>query len=62
MNTTQALDDLQNRIRSGYPVLWLRTYEEDRWEALLAGWPKRSNTGWSPGPRPTEPHQRSVTP
>lgn len=37
MNTTQTLDDLQNRIRSGYPVLWLRTYEEDRWEALLAG-------------------------
>ncbi len=36
MTTTQLLDDLQARIRSGYPVLWLRTYEEDRWEGLLA--------------------------
>ena len=36
MTTTQAIDDLQTRIRSGYPVLWLRTYEEDRWETLLA--------------------------
>ncbi len=35
MTTTQVLDDLQARIRSGYPVLWLRTYEEDRWEELL---------------------------
>ncbi len=36
MTTTQLLDDIQARIRSGYPVLWLRTYEEDRWEGLLA--------------------------
>ncbi len=36
MTTTQTLDDLQARIQSGYPVLWLRTYEEDRWEGLLA--------------------------
>ena len=36
MTTTQLLDDIQARIRSGYPVLWLRTYEEDRWEVLLA--------------------------
>jgi len=36
MTTTQLLDDLQARIRSGYPVLWLRTYEEDRWEGLLS--------------------------
>lgn len=36
VTTIQTLDDLQLRIRSGYPVLWLRTYEEDRWELLLA--------------------------
>lgn len=34
-STSQTLDGIQSRIRAGYPVLWLRTYEEDRWEELL---------------------------
>ncbi len=31
-----ALDDLRNRILSGYPLLLLRTYEEERWEQALS--------------------------
>ncbi|HWL08173.1 MAG TPA: AAA family ATPase [Planctomicrobium sp.] len=36
MTTTEALADLQQRIRAGYSILLLRTYEEQRWEELLA--------------------------
>lgn len=36
MTTTDALDDLRLRILAGYPLLVLRTYEEQRWEEELA--------------------------
>lgn len=36
MTTAQALDDLRLRILSGYPLLFLRTFEEQRWEDELA--------------------------
>lgn len=36
MTTAEALDDLRSRILSGYPILMLRTFEEQRWEAELA--------------------------
>jgi ATP-dependent 26S proteasome regulatory subunit len=36
MATTDALDDLRRRIIAGYPILLLRTYEEQRWEDELA--------------------------
>jgi len=36
MNTQAVLDDLQSRIEAGYPLLFLKTAEEDRWERELA--------------------------
>lgn len=36
MTTAEALDDLRSRILSGYPILMLRTFEEQRWEAELS--------------------------
>jgi hypothetical protein len=36
MTTPQALDDLRLRILAGYPLLVLRTFEEQRWEEELA--------------------------
>jgi SpoVK/Ycf46/Vps4 family AAA+-type ATPase len=36
MTTSEVLDDLRSRVLSGYPVLMLRTFEEQRWEAELA--------------------------
>ncbi|MEZ6068579.1 MAG: hypothetical protein R3B90_23350 [Planctomycetaceae bacterium] len=36
MSTAAAIDDLRLRILSSYPLLILRTYEEQRWEELLA--------------------------
>ncbi|MCA9031255.1 MAG: AAA family ATPase [Planctomycetaceae bacterium] len=36
MNTTDTLDDLRQRILSGYPVLLLQTFEEQRWENEIA--------------------------
>jgi SpoVK/Ycf46/Vps4 family AAA+-type ATPase len=33
--TATALDDLRLRLAAGYPLLLLRTYEEERWTALL---------------------------
>ncbi|MFV0443422.1 MAG: AAA family ATPase [Planctomycetaceae bacterium] len=36
MTTSQALDDLRLRILAGYPMLFLRTFEEQRWEEELA--------------------------
>ena len=36
MLTTNLLDDLRQRILSGYPVLFLQTFEEQRWEDELA--------------------------
>ena len=36
MTTADVLDDLRSRILSRYSLLSLRTYEEDRWESLLA--------------------------
>ncbi len=36
MNTVGVLSDLQERIQAGYVMLLLRTFEEQRWEELLA--------------------------
>ncbi len=36
MSTEQVLIDLQSRIQSGYPLLFLQTWEEERWEQHLA--------------------------
>src|SRR6476659_392817 len=36
MSTEQVLADLRSRIQSGYPLLFLQTWEEDRWEQQLA--------------------------
>jgi len=36
MTTSDTLDDLRRRISAGYPVLLLKTYEEQRWENELA--------------------------
>jgi len=36
MTTSEVLDDLRSRVLSGYPVLMLRTFEEQRWESELA--------------------------
>jgi len=36
LTTAAALDDLRTRLLSGYPLLLLRTYEEERWETALA--------------------------
>lgn len=57
MTTTEALDDLRARILSGDPLLLLRTFEEQRWEAELAELALELDRGlvaWSltAGPRP----------
>ena len=36
MNTEAVLDDLRSRIEAGYPLLFLQTWEEERWEGKLA--------------------------
>lgn len=36
MSTATALADLQARLLAGYPLLFLRTHEEDRWERAIA--------------------------
>ena len=36
MKTEDVLDDIRSRIESGYPLLFLKTNEEDRWERELA--------------------------
>jgi ATPase family associated with various cellular activities (AAA)/AAA+ lid domain len=36
MNTEAVLDDLRSRIEAGYPLLFLQTWEEERWERELA--------------------------
>ena len=36
MTTADALDDIRSRVLSRYPVLLLRTFEEQRWESELA--------------------------
>ncbi len=36
MNTEAVLTDLRSRIQAGYPLLFLKTWEEDRWERELA--------------------------
>ncbi|HVJ69720.1 MAG TPA: AAA family ATPase [Caulifigura sp.] len=35
LNTASALEDLRLRILAGYPLLLLRTYEEERWTKAL---------------------------
>ncbi len=58
MTTSEALDDLRLRILASYPVLVLRTYEEQRWEEELADLALELERGlvtWSVtgGPQPT---------
>ena len=36
MNTEAVLNDIRSRIEAGYPLLFLKTSEEDRWESELA--------------------------
>jgi hypothetical protein len=36
MTTSDALDNLRSRILSHYTLLFLRTWEEDRWESQIA--------------------------
>jgi hypothetical protein len=59
MSTEQVLADLKSRIHSGYPLLFLQTWEEERWEQLLADvalelerglvvW--TASRGWQPPP------------
>ncbi len=36
MTAELVLDDIRSRIQAGYPLLFLRTWEEERWEGLLA--------------------------
>ena len=36
MKTEAVLDDLRSRVLAGYPLLFLKTWEEDRWERELA--------------------------
>lgn len=36
MNTEAVLDDLRSRVEAGYPLLFLQTWEEQRWEHELA--------------------------
>lgn len=36
MRTQTALDELRSRVESGYPLLFLKTSEEDRWERELS--------------------------
>lgn len=36
MNTEAVLEDLRSRIEAGYPMLFLQTWEESRWERKLA--------------------------
>ncbi|MBL8850584.1 MAG: AAA family ATPase [Planctomycetaceae bacterium] len=57
MTTAEALDDLRSRVLSGYPILLLRTFEEQRWEAelsVLALELERGLVTWSvtSGPQP----------
>lgn len=37
MSTSDTLDNLRSRILSGYTILFLKTWEEERWEAELSG-------------------------
>src|SRR5476651_163445 len=36
MKTDAVLDDIRSRIEAGYPLLFVKTAEEDRWERELA--------------------------
>lgn len=36
MNTDAVLNDLRTRLEAGYPLLFLQTWEEQRWEQMLA--------------------------
>lgn len=57
MTTAQALEDLRLRILARYPLLFLRTFEEQRWEEELADLASELERGlvtWSVtrGPQP----------
>ena len=36
MKTDAVLNDIRSRIEAGYPLLFLKTAEEERWERELA--------------------------
>src|SRR5689334_5702051 len=67
MTTSDALDNLRSRILSRYTLLFLRTWEEDRWESQIAELALEMErglvtwtitTGTQPALKPTEgPHQ-----
>jgi SpoVK/Ycf46/Vps4 family AAA+-type ATPase len=63
MSTENVIADLEKRIQSGYPLLFLQTWEEDRWEQQLADlalelerglvvW--TASRGWRPPPTADE--------
>ena len=68
MRTFDALEDLQRRIQAGYPVLMLRTYEEQRWSNSIADLALELDRGlvsWSitAGPQPplsSESHENGL--
>ena len=62
MTTDDVLNDLQARIRAGYPLLFLNTHEELRWEAELVGLADEIDRGlvlWS-ATRGAEPPAREA--
>ncbi|AMV21383.1 AAA family ATPase [Planctomyces sp. SH-PL14] len=67
MTTTEVLDDLRSRILSRYSLISLRTYEEDRWENLLADLALELERGfvvWSitSGPQPPLDSRQTTVP
>ena len=57
MSTSDALDTLRSRVLSRYTMLFLKTWEEERWEAELAGLAQEierglviwsATSGWQP--------------
>ena len=43
------MNAIRDKIRAGYPGLFLLTHEEGRAEAMLLTWPTRSTTACTPG-------------
>lgn len=65
MTTAEALDDLRSRVLSGYPILLLRTFEEQRWEtelSVLALELERGLVTWSATGGPQPPASDSTAP
>lgn len=47
MNTEAVLDDLRSRIEAGYPLLFLQSWEEQRWERELLELTRQIDRGWA---------------